>query len=348
MVDRFLPIMAACLQTGVTDFSGDLINTKTFQGAAFVRKHAVYLLCNLLLQDYIKWRGLLFHRFLVAAADEDEEVSNLATSFLCGPLLSKQPKLFANQFVESLFVLNCCTAHPIYVAAASMGDGGSGISVGFDGINLKGEVGRVRRMQMYQLMLRRMNDEEKIGVTARITTEVLGSALQSGSDLNRVCTASERLAPSNQTAAYNNAANVLSDALAVLSDPHMRVGKSGQTQPEEDFEDPNMSTNSTKRVLAATGRLLSIISRKHLIEKILPILCNLKSILQKSHSSLLKNLMSFLVDVFRQYKDEVKEYLANDPTLLQEIEYDARQFQKAVKQNSATPISDGIEIHLDD
>jgi hypothetical protein len=40
--------------------------------------------------------------------------------------------------------------------------------------------------------------------------------------------------------------------------------------------------------------------------------------------------------------------LANDPTLLQEIEYDARQFQKAVKQNSATPTSDESEIHLDD
>ena len=33
---------------------------------------------SLLLQDYIKWRGLFIHRFLAAVADEDDEVSCLA------------------------------------------------------------------------------------------------------------------------------------------------------------------------------------------------------------------------------------------------------------------------------
>jgi hypothetical protein len=32
-----------------------------------------------------------------------------------------------------------------------------------------------------------------------------------------------------------------------------------------------------------------------------------------------------MLDIFKNYKVEVKEFLANDPTLLQEIEYDARQ-----------------------
>ena len=45
--------------------------------------------------------------------------------------------------MESLFVLNCCQGHPIYQAAAVVGDGGSGISVGFEGINLNGDIGRV-------------------------------------------------------------------------------------------------------------------------------------------------------------------------------------------------------------
>jgi condensin-2 complex subunit D3 len=90
-----------------------------------------------------------------------------------------------------------------------------------------------------------------------------------------------------------------------------------------------VSTKSSKKILVAKGRLLSNISRKHLIEIIIPILCSLKVVLQKSCSSLLRDLMSFLVTVFRQYKNEVRECLANDPTLLQEIEYDSRQFQKA-------------------
>jgi condensin-2 complex subunit D3 len=40
--------------------------------------------------------------------------------------------------------------------------------------------------------------------------------------------------------------------------------------------------------------------------------------------------------IFRAYKLEVKEFLANDPTLLQEVEYDARQFKKANKMGTPT------------
>jgi condensin-2 complex subunit D3 len=112
----------------------------------------------------------------------------------------------------------------------------------------------------------------------------------------------------------------------------IRVGKTAKE--DDDIEDPNVP-NASRRVLVAKGKLLSKISRKHLIEIILPILCNLKSILQKNCSRLLKDLMAFLVDVFRRYNTEVKEFLASDPDLLQEIEYDAKQFQK--KNQSETP-----------
>ena len=346
MVDRYLPIMAACMQAGVSDMSGDILNSKPVSGAAYVRKHAVYLLSNLLLQDYIKWRGLLFHRFLVASADEDDDVARFAGNLLCGQLLLKQPKLFANQFVESIFVLNRCTAHPIYVTAVSMGDGGSGISVGFDGINLTGEVGRVRRMEMYELMLSRMSDGEKISVTARITKEVLGSALETGSDLNRVCTTSTDSVP--QDSAYTSAATVLSDALEILADPLMRVGKgSPQSSSEDTVEDPNTSTsNPAQKLQAAQGRLLSNISRKHLVENILPVLCNLKVVLQKSRSILLKNLQHFLVYIFRQFRAEVTDFLANDRDLLQEIEYDARQFHKASQSAKKKPPAASSEFTI--
>ena len=191
MADRHLPVMASCLQTGVTEFStNDLLSAPVQQGSgvsALVRKNAVLLLSSLLLQDYIKWRGLLFHRFLVASADQDEEVAELSTMVLAGPLISKYPKLFFNNFVESIFVLNRCTAHPVYAAAAATGDGGSGIAVGFEGIYLTGETGRAMRSSMYQMMLGKMTDEEKLGITVRLAKEVLGAALEGG-DLNRVCT----------------------------------------------------------------------------------------------------------------------------------------------------------------
>jgi condensin-2 complex subunit D3 len=326
LVDRFLPVMAACLQAGVTDWDAGLLAPSKHNGSALVRKHAVVLLSNLLLQDYIKWRGLLFHRFLVASMDEDEDVAELAETALCGPLMVKQPKLFSMNFVESLFVLNRCTAHPIHDAASAMGDGGSGISVGFEGINLTGDLGRARRMSMYELMLSKMSDEDKIGVTARIAKEVLAGSLDHGNDLHLVCTSENLLSCTDSKSTFESSFNVMSDAFAILSSPCIRVGKSAQV--EEDIEDPDLPNANNKRVLVSRGRLLSKISRKQMIETLLPILCNLKAVLQKSRSPLLKDLMRCLVDVFRRFNSEVKECLASDPTLLQEIAYDAQQFKK--------------------
>ena len=327
MVDRFLPVMAGCLQAGTAMENGSTVLLND-SGSSLVRKHAILLLSSLILQDYVKWRGLLFHRFLVASVDDNDEVACLAEMVLFGPLLSKQPRLFANQFVESLFVLNCCTDHPIFKAAAAMGDGGSGISVGFDGINLKGDTGRNKRLQMYQMMLSKMSDEDKIGVTARIGKEVLGGALQNGSELNVVATTGNKNIATSHT--YDAAFNVLSDALSVLKCPQIRVGRSNRNA-EDDIEDLNVSTNNTKRVIVAKGRLLSNVSRKHLIEILMPILCNLKSILEKSRSPLLKDLMTCLLDVYQRHKSEARECLANDPTTLQEIEYDAQQQLKLQK-----------------
>ena len=212
-----------------------------------------------------------------------------------------------------------------------MGDGGSGISVGFDGIILTGETGRIRRMRMYQTMLSQMSDEEKIMVTARIGKDILGSSLKHGNELNVVCTNSPE--GDSISGEYESAYNVLSDALTLLSSPWIRVGKSSNA--DEDIEDPNVSTNKAKIAQAAKGRLLSNISRKHLIEILLPVLCNLKTVLQNSCSPLLKDLMICIVDVYQRYKTEAEECLANDPTTLQEIKYDAQQHRKA--QRHKTP-----------
>ena len=351
MVDRYLPVMAACMQAGLRDLSGSVLNVAVQPESATVRKHAITVLASLLLQDYIKWRGLLVYRFLVATVDEDEEVANLAEMLLCGPLITKQPRLFSNNFVEAIFVLNRCTAHPIYLAATANDDQGSDASIGFEGIYLSGDVGRSRRMQIYQLLLSRVSDEEKLGLTARITKEILGSALKSGNDLHEVCTNpfvdhDEILHKGAES--RESALAVLADALAILSDPSIKVGRSANKEADEDIEDPNVSTNTNKTIQVAKGTLFSKISKKHLLEILLPILCQLKVVLQKSHSPLLKNLMSFLVDVYRQNKDETKEFLANDPSLYQEIEYDARQFVKKrawrtpSKKNAAsarTPLS---------
>jgi condensin-2 complex subunit D3 len=72
---------------------------------------------------------------------------------------------------------------------------------------------------------------------------------------------------------------------------------------------------------------------KHMMEIVIPVLCNLKSVLEGSRSALLKDLMKYLGYIFRSFKREVTEHLANDPTLLQELEYDMRQFEKKERES---------------
>ncbi len=98
----------------------------------------------------------MIHWFLAAVADEDEEVSQLAQTALRGPLLQKQPSLFATHFVGAVFVFNMCKAHPIYTAEAS--SGGSGLKVDFEGKSLAGSIGYHKRREVYEVMLANMND----------------------------------------------------------------------------------------------------------------------------------------------------------------------------------------------
>jgi len=258
---------------------------------------------------------LLFYRFLVAAIDSDESVATLAESVLIGPLFAKNNKLFSDHFVESLFELNRCSAHSMYhTASVESGDGGSGSPEEFAGIQLTGELGRSLRMRMYELMLLKMTDEEKIGATARLGKEVFGSALEPGSELHTICTTSV----SGKESAHESAFSVLRDAFGILGNPAIRVAKVASL--EDEIEDPNISTDkNNKKVQAAKGRLLSNVSRQHLIGTLLPILVNLKSQLAESRSPLLKELMSCLLDVYKRFKEEAKECLANDPTTLEEV-----------------------------
>jgi len=345
LVDRYLPFMAACLQAGdkachevVTDVNltvdPSAIKVRNY---SLVKKNAILLLSSLVLQDYIKWRGLFIHRFLAAVADEDDEVSCLARTALRGPLLEKQPNLLSNSFVEAIFVFNSCKAHPIYCAAAASGENGTGVAVDFDGTMLCGKLGYHKRFEVYRMMLTNMNDQQKLEVTVRLAKVVLGGALETNGDLSAVCKLPPQDIHPNEEDYYTkktcpkrleSAMHVLTDTFAILKSSHIKVGHKSSVDPEQD--DDHLEQTGAKvdqRNLYKTS-LLNKISRKHLMETIIPILRNLKTVLESSRSPFLKDLMHYLGYIFRSFKAEVKEHLASDPTLLQELEYDFRKHRQ--------------------
>jgi condensin-2 complex subunit D3 len=85
-----------------------------------IRRHALLLLATLLSRDFLKWRGLLFQRFLLALVDESPHIRQLADYLLGDALATKAPLLAYNHFVEALFMLNDCRLHPSYTSSGAI------------------------------------------------------------------------------------------------------------------------------------------------------------------------------------------------------------------------------------
>jgi len=158
LVERHLPALARCLQSP----------------HALLRRHALLLLSQLLLQDFLKWRGLLLSRFLLACCDEDAEVAQLARFLITGPLAQKQPALLNHAPVDLLFILNGFEEHPKYQAALLQGSEGQGhAAVDFSGVgNADGAVAPSVRSAVLSFVCGSLTDEQRIEATARIAHEV--------------------------------------------------------------------------------------------------------------------------------------------------------------------------------
>ena len=85
-----------------------------------VRRQTLVLLAGLLGKEYVKWRGALFNRFVLALVDPSPAVRQLAEYLLQDPLSAKMPTLAYNHFLETLFALNdCAVSRPARGAAAA-------------------------------------------------------------------------------------------------------------------------------------------------------------------------------------------------------------------------------------
>jgi condensin-2 complex subunit D3 len=138
LVDSHIPRLAACLR----------------DPNEVVRTQALGLLANLLQKDYVKWRGPLFLRFMLALIDESPRIAAMAEFLLSDALDSKLPNLAYNHFVEALFVLNDCQVGLAggAAAAAAMADLSGAAAAERGAFCLKGAdpVMRSKRDEIYQ------------------------------------------------------------------------------------------------------------------------------------------------------------------------------------------------------
>ncbi|GAB2231310.1 hypothetical protein Droror1_Dr00010315 [Drosera rotundifolia] len=119
-----------------------------------VRRQTFTLLSRLLQMDYVKWRGVLFLRFLLSLVDESEKIRQLA-DFLFGTILkAKAPLLAYNSFVEAVFVLNDCHSHMGHSSSQS-----SQVENKLFSIRGNDDQSRSKRMHIYVSLLKQMAPE---------------------------------------------------------------------------------------------------------------------------------------------------------------------------------------------
>ncbi|KAK9131201.1 hypothetical protein Sjap_011688 [Stephania japonica] len=169
-----------------------------------VRRQTFILLSRLLQRDYVKWRGLLFLRFLLCLVDSSEKIRRLA-DFLFGNILkrlqrqqdfirnsllplhkttgflSKAPLLAYNSFVEAFFVLNDCRAH-----AGHREMQGSRAESKLFSIRGPDDRSRSQRMHIYITLLKQMAPEHLLATFAKLCSEILAAVPDGLLNLNDV------------------------------------------------------------------------------------------------------------------------------------------------------------------
>lgn len=304
-----------------------------------VRLQSLALLANLLMKDYVKWRGALFHRFLLALVDDSPAVRSLATYLLGDTLATKAPLLAYNHFVEALFVLNGCSEglHAGRISSSLAADdtlpgGAGGAAAANELFCLRGASweARAKRDTVYRTLLLRMSQEHKFSTAAKLCSEVLAGVADGALPLAEC-------------------EEVLGDALRLLGSKEIKVSASrlaGGAGDDDGAEGggggggpggtaATQATAMAAEAAKAKGKIVSAMMKKHLVEGVVPVLIELKHMLQEARHPLLGPLMTCIASMLKDYKNEIEDILVADKQLAKEVLYDMRQTEAAAKAAAA-------------
>lgn len=228
LVDRHIDTLACCMQ----------------DRDPMIRKNALILISQLLMQDYVKMKGLLLYRFLMMTVDEDYETAMFAKEVIERSLCLKHPGLLVNHFSETFIVLNKCLEHPIYSAVAfrvghDMSEEMS-FTQSFDldssvdmldsttkSFHSSHDLTRQQRFMIYNFMANNITDEMKIQITAKLVNDILSSAVDHANrllpDRNHLQLASSKKYQAGNPAEMTRFETAVEDVFVFLRSPALKV-----------------------------------------------------------------------------------------------------------------------------
>ncbi|AQK40209.1 condensin-2 complex subunit D3 [Zea mays] len=273
-----------------------------------VRRQTFILLSKLLQRDYVKWRGVLFLRFLPSLVDESEKIRHLADYLFGNILKAKAPLLAYNSFIEAIYVLNDCTGHGVY--SDSQSQGSLDRRPALFAIRGTDESTRSKRMHIYVSLLKQMAPEHLLATSAKLCAEILAAVCDG---LLSVDDAGGRA--------------VLQDALQILACKEMRIHPNILSENSEMDEEGGEGGGTASALLAAKGRAVTQVAKKNLIQIAVPIFIELKRLLESKNSPLIGCLMECLRALLKDYKNEMEEILVADKQLQRELLYDMHKYE---------------------
>ncbi|XP_052797938.1 condensin-2 complex subunit D3-like [Mya arenaria] len=279
-------------------------------GSRLVRKQTLTLITRLLQEDFLKWKGALFFRFISTLLDESQEISKFAEFCLVHMLIQRHPTMFFQHFLECVFHFNDYNRHSVYNKFQQT-------ERDRELFSLKGEKHVKSRMRLYQFMMEQMSDDHRFQMQGKLVQEVLGGVV-------------DNLLPIN-----DDSRDLIKDTLAILSSKEIKLS-SLKVRPAEEMA---LDEQEMAAVVMATAKktLITQVVKRNVIENIVPVVVAVKHLLEKQRSPLLKELLTYLRELMKDYKEEVKEILSADRQLATEIEYDLRRFEEEQAATSRPP-----------
>uniref|UniRef100_A0A8C9T0G2 Condensin-2 complex subunit D3 n=1 Tax=Scleropages formosus TaxID=113540 RepID=A0A8C9T0G2_SCLFO len=310
MVDRYIPNISACLK----------------DEEPIIRQQTLILLTNLLQEEFVKWKGSLFFRFVVVLVDPEPSIASLCEFCLIHLLLKRNPVMFSQHFIECIFHFNCYEKHDKYNKFLQTASEKARFS-------LQGAKNKEKRMKLYKFLLEHFTDEQRFNITNKISQNILASFVDGVLPLDTA------------------GAELLSDTFDVLSLKEIKL--SAMCNPvdrDEQMEDEPMAMAMANAVMqVAQKKLISQVQKRNFIENVIPIIISLKAMLEKNRFPVLRDLMTYLKVMMQDYRSEVKEFFAADEQLAAELEYDMKRFQKEQEMvlcRQATHMSLSLELVL--
>ncbi|XP_003472593.2 condensin-2 complex subunit D3 isoform X1 [Cavia porcellus] len=291
MVDKYIPYVAMCLK----------------DSDPFIRKQTLILLTNLLQEEFVKWKGSLFFRFVSTLIDSHPDVASFGEFCLAHLLLKRNPVMFFQHFIECIFHFNNYEKHEKYNKFPQSEREKKLFS-------LKGKTNKGNRMKIYKFLLEHFTDEQRFNITSKICLSILA------------CFADGVLPVDME------ASELLSDTFEVLSSKEIKLlAMRAKSDKDLLFEEDEVALADVV-MQEAKKQLISQVQKRNFIENIIPLIISLKTMLEKNKIPALRELMYYLREVMQDYQDEVKDFFAVDKQLASELEYDMKKYNEQLAQ----------------